>query len=288
MGLYVHLPWCLSKCPYCDFNSHTLRPKHSRARYTEALCRDIETAAAHAQRPLRSIFIGGGTPSVFTPEHIGKILDAVARAFDIPRDAEATMEANPGSLGRYRFEEYRSAGINRLSLGAQSFDAASLERLGRIHGPAEIRTAFSDARRAGIENINVDLMFGLPGQTPAMAERDVAAAIALDPEHVSYYELTLEPNTAFYANPPRDLPGDDDMAAIQEAGSGRLERAGYRRYEVSAFAKDGTECWHNLNYWRYGDYLGVGAGAHGKWTDAQGLIRRTRKTAHPESYMQAD
>ena len=287
IGLYLHLPWCLSKCPYCDFNSHTLKPEHSLGRYTAALCRDIETTPARERRPLASVFIGGGTPSVFAPESIQKILNTVAQVFTVSADAEITMEANPGSLGRYRFEDYAAAGINRLSLGAQSFDAESLARLGRVHGPREIGEAFDAARRAGIANINLDLMFGLPGQTPDMAARDVEAAVALGAEHVSYYELTLEPNTAFFADPPDDLPGDDDMAAIHDTGIGRLEDAGYGRYEVSAFAKPGAQCRHNLNYWRYGDYLGCGAGAHGKWTDARGVIWRDRKTAHPESFMQA-
>ena len=215
------------------------------------------------------------------------MLTTISRVFDVASDAEITLEANPGALGRNRFEDYRAAGINRLSLGAQSFDAASLDRLGRVHGPDEILAAYRDARRAGIDNINLDLMFGLPGQTLEMAKRDVDSAVALGPEHISYYELTLEPNTAFYANPPKDLPAEDDMAAIQDSSTEHLEAAGYVRYEVSAFARPGARCRHNLNYWRYGDYLGVGAGAHGKWTGRDGTIWRSRKTAHPESFMQA-
>ena len=293
-GLYVHLPWCLAKCPYCDFNSHVLKPGASLDGYVTALEHDLARTSktVPSTRVLDSVFLGGGTPSVFSPRHIEKILSAVSTRFRVARDAEITMEANPGSLGEggpteHALADYRSAGVNRLSLGAQSFSADALARLGRIHGPHEIRAAYAEARAAGFDNINLDIMFGLPGQSVAAAERDVDAAIALEPEHLSYYELTLEPNTVFHARPPEDLPDDDAMAAIQDAGLSRLSGAGYRRYEVSAFAKPERECRHNLNYWRFGDYLGVGAGAHGKWRDADGVTWRSRKTAHPQAYVTA-
>ncbi|MEM7500620.1 MAG: radical SAM family heme chaperone HemW [Pseudomonadota bacterium] len=292
-GLYVHLPWCLAKCPYCDFNSHLLKPGASLDGYVTALEHDLaRTSKTLPSRVLGSVFLGGGTPSVFSPRHIEQILSAVSERFRVARDAEITMEANPGSLGEggpaeHALADYRAAGVNRLSLGAQSFSAESLTRLGRIHGPHEIHAAYAEARSAGFDNINLDIMFGLPGQSVADAERDVDAAVALEPDHLSYYELTLEPNTVFHAHPPEDLPDDDAMAVIQDAGLSRLSRAGYRRYEVSAFAKPESECRHNLNYWLFGDYLGVGAGAHGKWRDADGVTWRSRKTAHPHAYVTA-
>ncbi len=293
MGLYVHLPWCLAKCPYCDFNSHVLKPSASLDGYVTALEHDLaRTSQAAPSRTLGSVFLGGGTPTVFSPQHIERILSAIRARFRLAVDAEVTMEANPGSLGEGRPADdalvgYRGAGVNRLSLGAQSFSVDALTRLGRIHGPDEIRAAYREARAAGFDNINVDIMFGLPGQTLADAERDIDTALALEPDHLSYYELTLEPNTVFHARPPEDLPDDDAMAAIQDAGLGRLSAAGFGRYEVSAFAKPGRECRHNLNYWRFGDYLGVGAGAHGKWRDPDGVTWRSRKTAHPAAYVAA-
>lgn len=292
LGLYVHLPWCLAKCPYCDFNSHVLKDSASLDAYVVALERDLERASGiGAARFVSSVFLGGGTPTVFSPRQIERILRAVHENLTVADDAEVTIEANPGSLGEYRaadhrLADYRGAGVNRLSLGAQSFSAEALARLGRIHGPEEILSAFSEARAAGFDNINLDIMFGLPGQTLEQAESDIDAALSLAPEHVSYYELTLEPNTVFYARPPDDLPGDDTMAAIQDMGLARLAAAGYERYEISAFARSGRECRHNLTYWRFGDYLGVGAGAHGKWVDGDGVTWRSRKLAHPAAYVQ--
>lgn len=287
LTLYVHLPWCVAKCPYCDFNSHTLRETASLDDYVLALGKDFETEAMRAHgREIESVFIGGGTPSLFSPVQIETILDTVARRMAIRDDAEITMEANPGTLvERGRLAAYRAAGVNRLSLGAQSFDAGALKRLGRIHGPDEVTATYLEARKAGFASINLDLMFALPGQTLAAALADIERAIELGPEHISYYQLTLEPNTVFFAKPPKHLPDDELSFEIQEAAYERLERAAYARYEVSAFARAGFECRHNLNYWSFGDYLGVGAGAHGKVTDADGGIWRTRKTDHPLSYI---
>ncbi len=286
LALYVHLPWCVAKCPYCDFNSHTIGKATSLDDYVSALAEDIRTEAAFARgRDVETVFIGGGTPSLFGPRQIEKILDTAARELAIQNGAEITMEANPGAVERGKLAAYREAGVNRLSLGAQSFDAGSLKRLGRIHGPDEVTASYAEAREAGFASINLDLMFALPEQTIEAAVADVEHAIALDPEHLSYYQLTLEPNTVFFSRPPRNLPNDELSSDIQEAGHERLALAGYERYEVSAFARPGLECRHNLNYWSFGDYLGVGAGAHGKRTDENGRIWRTQKVAHPVSYM---
>ena len=286
LALYVHLPWCVAKCPYCDFNSHTLGVQASIDDYVSALAEDIKTESVLARgREIESIFIGGGTPSLFNPRQIETILDTVTRELAVRGGAEITMEANPGTVERGRLAAYREAGVNRLSLGAQSFDAESLKRLGRIHGPDEVTAAYAEAREAGFASINLDLMFALPGQTLEAALADVERAIALGPEHISYYQLTLEPNTVFFSRPPENLPDDDLSFDIQEAGHNHLAGAGYEQYEVSAFARPGYECRHNLNYWSFGDYLGVGAGAHGKRSDENGRIWRTRKIAHPASYV---
>ncbi|MBT8084687.1 MAG: radical SAM family heme chaperone HemW [Woeseia sp.] len=286
LALYLHLPWCVKKCPYCDFNSHTAGNNAPRDRYVEAVCKDIASEAARAAgRPLISIFIGGGTPSLFSGCEIGELLDAVRANFSVSADAEITMEANPGTVERHNLGGYREAGVNRLSLGAQSFNEASLQQLGRIHGPREISAAVADARQAGFSNFNLDLMFALPGQTLSMAAADLDAALALNPRHLSLYQLTLEPNTVFFRRPPANLPNDDQAAAMQEQAFERLSRAGFERYEVSAFATEGATCRHNINYWTYGDYLAVGAGAHGKITDVTG-IWRYQKTAHPRAYME--
>ena len=287
LSLYLHLPWCVRKCPYCDFNSHTAGNAPPRARYVEALVRDIGREAADAAgRPLTSVFIGGDTPSLFDGDEIRRVLDAVRADFELAADAEITMEANPGTVECHRLDGYREAGVNRLSLGAQSFDAGSLARLGRIHGPGEIEAAVAGARAAGFSNLNLDLMFALPGQTAAMAATDVAAALALEPEHLSLYQLTLEPNTVFHRRPPADLPDEDAAADMQDAALERLGAAGYARYEVSAFARPGRECRHNLNYWTFGDYLAAGAGAHGKLTAPDGTVRRYRKPLHPAAYIE--
>jgi len=289
LSLYVHLPWCVRKCPYCDFNSHTAAATAQTARYVQALEIDLELEAASgraAGRSIDSIFLGGGTPSLFSAGQIATILQAIARLLTVSPQAEITMEANPGTIERGRLADYRQAGVNRLSLGAQSFDRDTLKRLGRIHGPEEIVTACEEASRAGFQSINLDLMFALPGQSLKLSVADVEQALELAPQHISYYQLTLEPNTVFYSRPPPDLPDDDSAWLMQQEGHERLAAAGYRQYEISAFALDGLECRHNLNYWQFGDYLAVGAGAHGKWSATDGTVCRYRKPAHPASYMQ--
>ena len=287
LSAYMHLPWCVRKCPYCDFNSHTAGPPEQRDRYLDALFTDFEQDASRVDgRPLETVFLGGGTPSLFLPEQINALLTRLRQSFDVSPDAEVTMEANPGTLEHGRLAGYREAGVNRLSLGAQSFNAEQLRRLGRIHGPDDIVNAFHEARSAGFDNINIDLMHALPGQTVAEALVDLDAALELEPEHVSHYQLTLEPNTVFYARPPDDLPDEDVVFDIQAASLERLDGAGFRRYEVSAFAREGRECRHNLNYWRYGDYLGLGAGAHGKLTMGDGRVIRTEKPANPLQYVE--
>ncbi|MCY4182284.1 MAG: radical SAM family heme chaperone HemW [Gammaproteobacteria bacterium] len=286
LGLYVHIPWCVRKCPYCDFNSHE-RPGAGipEAAYVEALCGEI--ALNKKIRLIETVFFGGGTPSLFQPESFARLHGRLAERKCLAPEAEITLEANPGTAEAGRFAAYRAAGINRLSIGVQSFDDAALARLGRIHGGADARAAFTIAREAGFDNINLDLMFGLPRQSQSQALRDLETAIALAPEHISWYQLTLEPNTVFWRRPPR-LPPERLIDTAQEAGIALLESAGYARYEVSAFARPGKACRHNLNYWRFGDYLGIGAGAHGKLTDpAADRIIRTRKTRMPSHYLAA-
>ena len=286
--LYIHIPYCVRKCPYCDFNSHALddgaAPEED---YAQALLRDLafEAPLAHG-RPVESIFFGGGTPSVLSPAAIGRILDAAAARLRLAPGVEITLEANPGTVDQARFAGYRTAGVNRLSLGIQSFDGASLRRLGRIHGRHEALAAIDSARRAGFDNINLDLMFALPGQDLAKARADIELACSLAPPHISYYQLTLEPGTAFFHRPPT-LPGDELAWEMQQQGQALLAAHGYRQYEVSAYAVDGRQCHHNRNYWRFGDYLGVGAGAHGKLTepDADRITRRARVRV-PQRYLQ--
>jgi len=289
LGLYVHLPWCLRKCPYCDFNSHAVTDEPPFADYVARLLADLAQALRDhaARRPLLSIFIGGGTPSLFPGTAIQALLDGVRGSMVLTADCEITLEANPGAADAARFAAYRRAGVNRLSIGVQSLDGAMLARLGRIHDPAAARAAVDAARAAGFDNLNLDLMFALPGQTPAGARADLDAVLALEPEQVSYYQLTLEPNTPMQAAPPV-LPDADLAADLAAAGREQLHEAGYRQYEVSAHARPGRACRHNLNYWRFGDYLGIGAGAHGKLTDtAQGRICRTAKRRHPRAYLAA-
>lgn len=287
LSVYVHLPWCVRKCPYCDFNSHKAGDAPPRDRYLDALLKDIELEAARAGgRTIHSVFIGGGTPSLFSGSEIATIIESIDSHLSLEPGAEITMEANPGTVEYGSLDGYRRAGVNRLSIGAQSFDADSLRRLGRIHGPEEIASAFAGALAAGFDNINIDIMFALPGQSLEMAMYDVDAAIKLQPQHISYYELTLEPNTVFHKQPPEDLPDDELSWSVQQAGLAALELAGYKRYEVSAFASPGRQCQHNLNYWQFGDYLAVGAGAHGKISDEAGPIWRYQKPAHPLSYIE--
>lgn len=287
LSLYVHFPWCVRKCPYCDFNSHTAGDRPPLDRYIDALLVDLEQEAVRADgRPVTSIFLGGGTPSLFSPAAIGRLLEAVQGVLEVAGDAEITMEANPGTVECGALAGYRRAGVNRLSIGAQSFDDAALARLGRIHGSADIRRAFAEAVDAGFDNINLDLMHSLPEQTVDRALADIDAAVELGPVHISWYQLTLEPNTVFYARPPADLPDEDALAEIQDAGGAHLQAAGFVQYEVSAWAREGRRCRHNLNYWLFGDYLAVGAGAHGKCSGPQGIYRY-RKPANPLQYLQA-
>jgi oxygen-independent coproporphyrinogen-3 oxidase len=287
LSLYVHLPWCVQKCPYCDFNSHTAGAGTNTVRYVHALIADLRREATGAAgRTIENVFLGGGTPSFFSPAEIGRLLAAVRTTFRLASDAEITMEANPGALERGRLRDYRAAGVNRLSLGAQSFNDESLRRLGRIHSAEEIHRAWRDAREAGFDSVNLDLMYALPGQTLSMAAADMREALELAPEHLSWYQLTLEPNTRFHAAPPAELPDEDLCFEVEECGHALLAEAGYEQYEVSAFARPGYRCRHNMNYWLFGDYVGVGAGAHGKLSRVDGGTWRTRKTAHPRLYME--
>jgi putative oxygen-independent coproporphyrinogen III oxidase len=285
LSLYVHLPWCVRKCPYCDFNSHTAGDAAPKKRYIEALLADLDRETVRAAgRPLTSIFLGGGTPSLFLPEEIGRIIDGVRSRFTLADNLEVTMEANPGTVECGTPAGYLGAGVTRLSVGAQSFDDELLSTLGRIHSSADITRAVIDAENAGFDNINIDLMHGLPGQDVERAMADVQAAIELQPAHISWYQLTLEPNTVFYARPPANMPSDDRAYAIQEAGQSLLACHGYEQYEVSAYAQPDRQCHHNMNYWLFGDYLAVGAGAHGKLTMAEGIYRY-QKPANPLQYM---
>jgi putative oxygen-independent coproporphyrinogen III oxidase len=288
LSLYVHFPWCVRKCPYCDFNSYTLHGSLDEGRYLEALELDIQSQSAEVTgREIVSVFLGGGTPSLFSPAAIGRVLDTTRRHLTVAADVEVTLEANPGTIERGRFAEYRAAGVNRVSLGAQSFDARQLATLGRIHSPAETRRAAEELHCAGLNNFNLDLMYALPRQDVAAAVRDIDAAIALAPTHLSHYQLTLEVGTVFAAQPP-ELPSDDEAAAILEACADRLADAGFAQYEVSGYAQPGRQCHHNLNYWTFGDYLGVGAGAHGKLTfPATDSIVRTAQAREPRRYLAA-
>ena len=285
LSLYVHLPWCVRKCPYCDFNSHRAGNDPPLRRYVDALLLDLESEARRAAgRRIETVFLGGGTPSLFPPAEIGRLLEGVAERLALADDAEITMEANPGTVDCGAPAAYRAVGVNRLSIGAQSFDDGMLERLGRIHRSADIVNAVEASRSAGFDNLNIDLMHGLPAQAVGMALADLRAAVALEPTHISWYQLTLEPNTVFYAHPPGDLPDEDELAAIQDAGAALLNEQGFVQYEVSAWARDGRQCRHNRNYWLFGDYLAIGAGAHGKLSDSTG-VRRYRKPANPAQYM---
>lgn len=289
ISLYLHFPWCVAKCPYCDFNSHGVRGELPASQYVDVLLAELEQLPEElTQRTLVSAFLGGGTPSLFAPDEINRILQVVRDRFAVAQDFEVTMEANPGALEHGAFEGYLRAGINRLSLGVQSFDDGLLQTLGRVHNSDEAITAVREARAAGFSNINLDLMYALPGQTVAGALDDVRQALELKPEHVSHYHLTLEPNTAFHAHPPAGLPGEDLAWDIQAACAGELNAAGFDNYEVSAWARDGRRCRHNLNYWNFGDYIGLGAGAHGKLTtrDADGVaVNREVRAGSPRRYL---
>ncbi|WP_018993277.1 radical SAM family heme chaperone HemW [Thioalkalivibrio sp. ALgr1] len=287
LALYVHLPWCVRKCPYCDFNSHEPRGEAPFDAYVEALMRDLESQLPDVWgRRVDSVFIGGGTPSLFPPEAMADLLSGLRARLPLRPDAEITLEANPGTADRAYFHGYREAGVNRLSLGIQSFDDAMLERLGRIHGGAEAHAAVEHARGAGFDNINLDLMFGLPQQSVEAGLSDLQAAVDQGPEHISWYQLTLEPNTYFAARPPV-LPPDSTIEELFTQGQCVLAAAGYTRYEVSAYATRGRECRHNRNYWTFGDYLGIGAGAHGKLTlPSQGRVLRRTKPRQPAAYLE--
>ena len=287
LALYVHLPWCVRKCPYCDFNSHEGRGALPFAAYVDALVADLDHDLPLAWgRTVHSVFFGGGTPSLFPPEAIDAFLQQASSRLRFAPEAEITLETNPGTAEHGRFEGYRAAGVNRLSFGIQSFDDGCLQRLGRIHDSREAVAAVELARAAGFDNFNLDLMYALPGQTLAMAQDDIARAIALEPTHVSHYQLTLEPNTVFAARPPRGIPDHDAAWDMQEACQAMLADAGYAQYETSAYARPGRQCAHNLNYWRFGDYLGIGAGAHGKLTlGAEQAILRRWKLKHPTAYL---
>ena len=291
LSLYVHIPWCVKKCPYCDFNSHAREGALPVDEYVRALLADLDRdlaafEGALAGRTLGSVFFGGGTPSLFEPGAIARILDGVAARIAMAGDAEVTLETNPGTVEHGRFDGYLAAGVNRISFGIQSFDDDKLRRLGRIHSAAEAERAVKSAQDAGYRNINLDLMYALPEQSPAGALADVERALALDPAHVSHYQLTLEPNTLFAVKPPA-LPDEDSAWDMQETCQLRLADAGYEQYEVSAYARDRLRSRHNLNYWRFGDYLGIGAGAHGKLSDpVDARIVRTTKYKVPRGYLE--
>ena len=286
LSLYVHFPWCVRKCPYCDFNSHTLGRALDQSGYVDALIADLEfeLGTAPQDRPILSIFLGGGTPSLFSPATIADFLKRAEAILRFSSDIEITMEANPGTTEDADFTGYRSAGINRLSIGVQSFNNGHLKKLGRIHGPEDAIRTVRQAHAAGLHNLNIDLMHGLPGQTPDEALDDIHRALSLEPAHVSAYQLTLEPNTYFHRYPPV-LPEEASILAMQEGLQQALAVHGYQQYEVSAYAGGDSRCRHNLNYWEFGDYIGIGAGAHGKLTDSSGRIWRRSRKKHPATYL---
>jgi len=285
LSLYVHYPWCIQKCPYCDFNSHTLGHDQEQ-RYIQALIRQLEQTLPDIWgRPIQSIFFGGGTPSLMSEAGLDAFLSQARALLGFQPDIEITLEANPGTVDFEKFSGFRQAGVNRLSMGIQSFDDEKLQALGRIHSSDEAYHAVEAAKSAGFENFNLDLMFALPNQSLEQSIQDVKTALALAPPHLSHYQLTLEPNTPFYKNPPV-LPEEDLAWEMQLACQATLSEAGYHHYEVSAYAKNNQACRHNLNYWQFGDYIGLGAGAHGKITQPpQGQIWRTQMPASPGSYM---
>ena len=286
-SLYVHLPWCVRKCPYCDFNSHQRRGTLPFEAYVDALIADLEYDLPLVWgRVVHSVFFGGGTPSLFPPEAIDRFLQLASARLRFAPNAEITLEANPGTLEHGPFPGYRKAGVNRLSIGVQSFDDGCLQRLGRIHTRGDAATAVKAAQDAGFDNINLDLMYALPGQSLPMALSDLEQALALAPTHLSHYQLTLEAGTAFGARPPSGIPDEDHAWDMQEACQARLAQAGFDQYEVSAYAREGRRCEHNLNYWGFGDYLGIGAGAHGKLSlPAEGRVLRRWKQKLPNAYL---
>ena len=291
LSLYIHVPWCIRKCPYCDFNSHKAGSDIPEDDYVQALLADLDADLQYVQgRRIETIFFGGGTPSLFSAEAYRTLFAGLRQRLDIATDAEITLEANPGTFEAEKFAGYREAGINRLSIGIQSFQDEQLKALGRVHDAGQAQRAVAMAREAGFENFNLDLMHGLPGQTPELALADLQTALSFQPPHLSWYQLTIEPNTEFYKTPPV-LPADDTLWDIQEAGSELLSQHGLQQYEISAFSRPDREARHNLNYWQFGDYLGLGAGAHGKVTqihNGQLSVLRTRKTRLPKDYLNPD
>ena len=288
LSVYIHIPWCAKKCPYCDFNSHEVQKDLPELEYVFALCEDFDRDYAYCgNRPIESIFIGGGTPSLFSAGSFETILGHIQSKSSLAEHAEITLEANPGSVEAQKFKDYRAAGINRLSLGIQSFDDTQLRNLGRIHNANEAKRAIDYAGQAGFDNLNLDLMHGLPGQRQIEALEDLKTAIDFSPAHISWYQLTIEPNTIFYARPPL-LPSESVITDVETAGNALLEEYSYIRYEVSAFSLKGKQSRHNLNYWQFGDYLGIGAGAHGKLTNVeQNRLSRTRKPVQPKNYLRS-
>ncbi len=283
LSLYIHVPWCVRKCPYCDFNSHEARGELPENQYVAALLADLETVLPQVWgRPVLTVFIGGGTPSLLSVRALDTLLSGVRARLPLAADAEITLEANPGTVEAEKFAGFRDAGINRVSLGIQSFNDTHLKALGRIHDAAEARRAAELALKV-FDNINLDLMYALPRQTPAEAAADIAAAVALAPQHLSAYHLTIEPNTLFHHQPPV-VPDDDTAAEMQDAVEAQLAAAGYQHYETSAFARPGRQCRHNLNYWGFGDYIGIGAGAHEKISFKNNILRRSR-LRQPKAYL---
>ncbi|WP_262965072.1 radical SAM family heme chaperone HemW [Methylobacter psychrophilus] len=287
LSLYIHIPWCIKKCPYCDFNSHAVKGDTPEAAYIDALLSDLskDLMLYNITRPISSIFIGGGTPSLFSPESINRLLRGIEQQVALKTDIEITLEANPGTFESHKFAEFRALGINRLSIGIQSFNDKLLKKLGRVHSAHEAIIATEIAHQAGFENFNLDLMFGLPDSSPDDSKTDIATAIGLKPTHISFYQLTLEPNTYFHKFPPQ-LPNDELIFSMQKHCQKLLADQGYQQYEVSAYSQPGLQCRHNVNYWQFGDYLGIGAGAHGKITQTlpQQIIR-SFKPKSPEQYL---
>ncbi len=289
LGLYVHFPWCVRKCPYCDFNSHPVTGRIPESAYIEQLLEDLRCDPGVTEDAcVSSIFIGGGTPSLCSGQGVRRLLDGIGAIVALDENIEITLEANPGTVDAEHFAGYRDAGVNRLSIGAQSFQSDKLDRLGRIHDSDDIHRAVAVARRVGFERLNIDLMHGLPDQSVDDALADLSAALALEPEHLSWYQLTIEPKTVFARQPPI-LPADAVLAAIEAQGFSLLQDAGYERYEISAFARGGEHCRHNVNYWQFGDYLGIGAGAHGQRSNARRKsIQRTTRPSQPRLYLSSD
>lgn len=284
LSLYIHIPWCIRKCPYCDFNSHKSPGDLPEHRYIQALINDLKTdLSSYPTREITSIFIGGGTPSLLSAEAYNNLLNEIKRILPLARDIEITMEANPGTVEQHRFNDYRQLGINRLSLGIQSFNAKHLKVLGRIHDDKQAHSAIDTARKAGFDNLNLDIMHGLPNQSIAEGLQDLKTALSYHPEHLSWYQLTIEPNTLFYKHTP-PLPSEEEDYVLEEQGFALLGHSGYHRYEISAFSRPEKQARHNVNYWLFGDYLGIGAGAHGKMTTQTEVIR-TRKHRQPKDYL---